>query len=151
MATSEKEKKPTAKKRKAAKPKALKKNVSKETKETVKKINAKVRDHKRGKIKTIDEILQEQAKEFGMRGNEILSLEQIEMSLTQIALGNARDGLTGLRPTTSERMVAFKQLCDIKKNKVDEAAIDEHNDSIRELEFRNNYDEAPSRDIKDLM
>lgn len=149
MAKGTKKKEPSAPKKKRLK--ISNKNLSKEAKARRKKVTKKANAYKKGKIKTIDDILQEQAEEFGMRGNEILSLEQIEMSLTQIALGNARDGLTGLRPTTSERMVAFKQLCDIKKNKVDEAAIDEHNDSIRELEFRNNYEEAPSRDIKDLM
>lgn len=149
MAKRTKKKEPSAPKKKRLK--ISNKNLSKEAKARRKKVTEKANAYNKGKIKTIDDILQEQAEEFGMRGNEILSLEQIEMSLTQIALGNARDGLTGLRPTTSERMVAFKQLCDIKKNKVDEAAIDEHNDSIRELEFRNNYDEAPNRDIKDLM
>lgn len=149
MAERTKKKEPSAPKKKRLK--ISNKNLSEEAKARRKKVTKKANAYNKGKIKTIDDILQEQAEEFGMRGNEILSLEQIEMSLTQIALGNARDGLTGLRPTTSERMVAFKQLCDIKKNKVDEAAIDEHNDSIRELEFRNNYDEAPSRDIKDLM
>jgi hypothetical protein len=87
---------------------------------------------------TIDDLLQQQASQFNMVGNEILTTEQCKIVLTQIALGNAKDGLTQLPPSTSERMQAVKQLTDLQKNDVSTNAIDQHNESIRIFEIENN-------------
>lgn len=122
--------------------------------ERKKKVIKKVRDYKEGKCKTIDDILTQQAEEFGMKGNEILSTDQMKIILTQIAIGNAKDGLTGLAPTTSERMTAVRQLADMTKSDINGDAIEEHNESIKEFELKNGMndenDVVPNRNLGDF-
>ena len=138
---------------KKKKPKLTKVNEDEKIVERKKKVSKKVSDYKKGKVKTIEDVLCANAKRFDMRGNEILSNDQMKILLTQIAIGNAEDGLTGLAPTIGERLTAIKQIADMTKNDVDDNAVEEHNQSIREFEIRNGIDavnNAPSRKIEEF-
>lgn len=146
-----KKKSPTSKKKNATKP--LKVNQEKKDKEREKKVHKKVKAYRKGKVKTIEDILCDNAKKFSMKGDEVLSNEQMKILLTQIAIGNAEDGLTGLAPSIGERLTAIKQIADMTKNDVDDNAIEEHNESIREFEIRNGIDavnNAPNRKIEEF-
>ena len=80
----------------------------------------------------------------------ILDSEQQQIMLTQIALGIAKDGLSGLSASNGEKMKAIELLAKIQANEVGGDVIAEHNESIRQLEIKNTNSEAPQRKLEDF-